>query len=57
MFSHEGLGLMSIFIVLLLCVLAMFIHPVHALWSWVQRRRRRLSVENAGREGKPFSSR
>jgi len=55
MFSHEGLGLMSIFIVLLLCVLAMFIHPVHALWSWMQRRRRRLSVENAGREGKPHS--
>lgn len=41
MFSHESLPLIAIFIILLLCVLAAFLHPVHAFFSWLRRRRRR----------------
>ncbi|MGF6149261.1 putative iron-regulated membrane protein [Pseudomonas fluorescens] len=55
MFSHEGLGLITLFIVLLLAVLAMFIHPVHAFWNWLQRRKRRLSNDGKAVERKPCS--
>ncbi|SDY32371.1 hypothetical protein [Pseudomonas sp. NFIX28] len=55
MFSHEGLGLMSLFIVLLLCALAMVIHPVHAFCSWLQRRKRGVSIEDAANKTKQYS--
>ncbi|WP_177327364.1 hypothetical protein [Pseudomonas sp. H1h] len=44
MFSHESIPLIAIFIIMLLCVLAAFLHPVHALFSWIRRRRDRSST-------------
>ncbi len=44
MFSHESLPLIAIFIILLLCVLAALLHPVHAFYSWVRQRRERASA-------------
>ncbi len=41
MFSHESIPLIALFVVMLLCVLAVFTHPVHAFWHWIQRRRSR----------------
>ncbi|BBP70003.1 hypothetical protein PHLH6_20070 [Pseudomonas sp. Seg1] len=43
MFSHESIPLITIFIIMLLGVLAAFLHPLHALHSWVQRRKERSS--------------
>jgi hypothetical protein len=39
MFSHESIPLISLFIIMLLCVLGAVLHPIHAFCSWVQRRR------------------
>ncbi len=39
MFSHESIPLISLFIILLLCVLGAVLHPIHALRGWVLRRR------------------
>lgn len=39
MFSHESIPLISLFIILLLCVLGAVLHPIHALREWIQRRR------------------
>ncbi|MDR9861518.1 MULTISPECIES: hypothetical protein [Pseudomonas] len=47
MFSHESIPLIIIFIIMLLGVLAAFLHPVHALYSWLRRRRERLAAEIA----------
>ena len=44
MFSHESVPLIIIFIVMLVAVLAAFLHPVHALYSWLRRRRERSAV-------------
>jgi hypothetical protein len=45
MFSHESIPLISLFIIMLLCVLAALLHPVHAFWSLVQRRKSRSSLK------------
>ncbi|XHF33985.1 hypothetical protein OXH62_03245 [Pseudomonas chlororaphis] len=45
MFSHESLPLIILFIILLIGVLTAILHPVHALHSWLQRRRKRSSAE------------
>ena len=45
MFSHESIPLIIIFIILLLGVLTAVLHPVHAFYSWLQRRRKRSSAE------------
>ncbi|MBC3205609.1 hypothetical protein HU755_02345 [Pseudomonas sp. SWRI111] len=50
MFSHESLPLIVIFIIMLLGVLAAVLHPVHALFSWLRRRRERAAVQTAGAE-------
>ncbi|CAH0234215.1 hypothetical protein ACVK1X_005943 [Pseudomonas sp. PvR086] len=47
MFSHESIPLIIIFIILLLGVLTAVLHPVHAFYSWLQRRREKSSVEIA----------
>jgi uncharacterized iron-regulated membrane protein len=41
MFSHESIPLIIIFIIMLLGVLAAVLHPVHALTTWLRRRRER----------------
>lgn len=46
MFSHESIPLTILFIILLLGVLTAILHPVHALLSWLQRRRQRSSAGN-----------
>jgi hypothetical protein len=46
MFSHESAPLIIIFIILLLGVLTAVLHPVHAFFSWLQRRRQRASAGN-----------
>ncbi|MCP1446235.1 hypothetical protein J3D54_005367 [Pseudomonas sp. GGS8] len=45
MFSHESIPLISLFIIMLLCVFAAFLHPVHAFWCLVRRRKGRSSLE------------
>ncbi|MHA3735289.1 hypothetical protein ACXR0M_06380 [Pseudomonas sp. Eth.TT006] len=47
MFSHESLPLTAIFIIMLLCALAAFLHPVHALFSWLRRRKERADARRA----------
>lgn len=47
MFSHESIPLIIIFIILLLGVLSAVLHPVHAFYSWLQRRREKSSAEIA----------
>ena len=47
MFSHESLPLIAIFIILLLCVLAAFLHPVHAFFSWLRRCKERSNAQAA----------
>ena len=39
MFSHESIPLISLFIIMLLCVIGAVLHPAHAFWGWIQRRR------------------
>ncbi|TPG65691.1 hypothetical protein EAH78_31605 [Pseudomonas arsenicoxydans] len=53
MFSHESIPLISLDIIMLLCVLAAFIHPLHAFWSWVQRRKNGSSVGKRECQPKP----
>ncbi|MBT2342351.1 MULTISPECIES: hypothetical protein [Pseudomonas] len=38
MFSHESIPLIIIFIIMLLCILAAILHPVHAIVTWLRRR-------------------
>lgn len=47
MFSHESLPLIAIFTILLLCVLAAFLHPAHAFFSWLRRRKDRSNARTA----------
>lgn len=47
MFSHESIPLIIIFVIMLLGVLVAFLHPVHALFSWLQRRRERSTAKIA----------
>ncbi|VVP97807.1 hypothetical protein PS925_02009 [Pseudomonas fluorescens] len=47
MFSHESIPLIIIFIIMLLAVLVAFLHPVHALYSWLRRRKERSAAEIA----------
>ncbi|WP_193774856.1 hypothetical protein [Pseudomonas putida] len=47
MFSHESLPLIAIFTIMLLCVLAAFLHPVHAFFSWLRRRKERSNAQAA----------
>ncbi|MBH3404307.1 hypothetical protein I5P86_04495 [Pseudomonas glycinae] len=47
MFSHESIPLIILFIILLLGVLTAVLHPVHAFYSWLQRRRERSAAEAA----------
>lgn len=47
MFSHESIPLITIFVIMLLGVFTAFLHPVHALISWVRRRRERSSAKTA----------
>jgi hypothetical protein len=46
MFSHESVPLIILFIILLLGVLTAVLHPVHAFFSWLKRRRQRASAGN-----------
>ncbi|MCI0995118.1 hypothetical protein [Pseudomonas corrugata] len=39
MFSHESTPLILMFVILLLCTLAAVLHPVHALFDRVRKRR------------------
>lgn len=55
MFSHESVPLISLFIVMLVCVLAAFLHPIHAFWSWIQRRKSRSSLERTEQVRKLYS--
>lgn len=57
MFSHESLPLIAIFIILLLCVLAAFLHPAHAFFSWLRRRRRRRREKASARTQEEVNSR
>ncbi|MCY0109251.1 MULTISPECIES: hypothetical protein [Pseudomonas] len=50
MFSHESVPLIVIFIIMLLGVLAAFLHPVHALFSWLRRRKERSATELVERD-------
>lgn len=45
MFSHESVPLIIIFIIMLIGLLAAFLHPVHALFGWLRRRRERPSAK------------
>ncbi|MGE1173301.1 hypothetical protein [Pseudomonas sp. BW7P1] len=45
MFSHESIPLVFLFLVLLLGVLTAVLHPVHAFFSWLKRRKQRASAE------------
>ncbi|UQS16594.1 hypothetical protein [Pseudomonas sp. HS6] len=45
MFSHESVPLIILFIILLLGVLTAVLHPVHAFFSWLQRRRQGSSTK------------
>ncbi|WP_277758035.1 hypothetical protein [Pseudomonas sp. A34-9] len=45
MFSHESIPLIAIFIIMLTGVLVAFLHPVHAFFSWLRRRRERSSPQ------------
>jgi hypothetical protein len=47
MFSHESVPLIIIFVIMLTGVLTAFLHPVHALFSWLRRRRERSTVKIA----------
>jgi hypothetical protein len=47
MFSHESVPLIIIFIIMLIGVLTAFLHPVHAVFSWLRRRRERSTVKIA----------
>ena len=47
MFSHESVPLIILFIILLLGGLVAFLHPVHALISWLRRRKERSSAHAA----------
>jgi hypothetical protein len=55
MFSHESIPLISLFIIMLLSVLAAFLHPVHAFWSWVQRRKSRATLKRTEHVRKLYS--
>jgi len=55
MFSHESIPLISLFIIMLLCVLGAALHPVHAFWSWVKRRKNRSSLERREQTRKLYS--
>jgi hypothetical protein len=44
MFSHESIPLTAIFIIMLLCLIAAFLHPVHAFFSWIRRRKNTTST-------------
>lgn len=50
MFSHESIPLIIIFIIMLVAVLAAFLHPVHALYGWFQKRRERSAAETPEKE-------
>lgn len=43
MFSHESIALIALFSILLIGVLAAVLHPLHALASWIRRRRNRFT--------------
>ena len=43
MFSHESIPLIILFIIMLIGVVTAFLHPVHALCSWLRNRRGRAS--------------
>lgn len=45
MFSHESVPLIIIFVIMLIGVLVAFLHPVHAVFSWLRRRRERSSAK------------
>ncbi|WLH33099.1 hypothetical protein PSH79_14215 [Pseudomonas sp. FP2196] len=47
MFSHESIPLITLFIIMLLGVLAASLHPVHAFFSWTRKRSERSSTEPA----------
>ncbi|MGF6125120.1 hypothetical protein QF019_000309 [Pseudomonas frederiksbergensis] len=55
MFSHESIPLISFFIIMLLCVLAAVLHPVHAFVSWVNRRKRRATLKHTEQVRKLYS--
>ncbi|MDL5592207.1 hypothetical protein QS468_05795 [Bacillus subtilis] len=44
MFSHESIPLIILFIILLLGVLTAVLHPAHAFFSWLKRRKQRASA-------------
>lgn len=39
MFSHESIALITLFSILVVGALAGVLHPLHALASWIRRRR------------------
>jgi len=45
MFSHESTPLILMFIILLLCLFAAVLHPVHTFLGWIRRRKTRSAVE------------
>ncbi|TWC16006.1 hypothetical protein FBX99_1214 [Pseudomonas sp. SJZ074] len=45
MFSHESTPLILMFVILLLCLFAAVLHPVHAFFGWVRRCKRRSAAE------------
>lgn len=47
MFSHESIPLVAIFIIMFIGVLAAFLHPVHAFFSWLRRRSQRSSFRSS----------
>ncbi|VVN71879.1 hypothetical protein PS718_00483 [Pseudomonas fluorescens] len=47
MFSHESVPLIIIFVIMLIAVLVAFLHPVHAIFSWLRRSRERSSAKIA----------
>jgi len=46
MFSHESTPLILMFVILLLCLLTAVLHPVHAFFGWVRRRKGRSAADS-----------
>ncbi len=55
MFSHESIPLISLFVVMLLCVLAAIAHPLHAFSTWIKQHRSRSSLKRNQHAKKLYS--
>lgn len=51
MFSHASVPLTLLLIIMLLGVIAAFLHPVHALTSWLRKRRKGSSSQAVKKVG------